>query len=52
MLIWLIKYLVLELNLSVTSEKKYLLIFLPSFLIWRFGEVVAPWTELKQFFTF
>ena len=52
MLIWLIKYLVVEKNFSMTFEKKYLLLFLPSLLIWRFGEVVAPWAELKQFFTF
>jgi hypothetical protein len=49
-LFWFFKYLVSEHQLVLSRIQILALGLMPSFLVWRKGEIVAPWSVLERFF--
>ena len=49
-LIWFLRYLVIELQLVLRRTQKIALILLPCFLVYRQGQIIPPWSILERFF--
>lgn len=49
-LLWFFKYLVSEHQFVVSRMQILALVLMPSFLVWRQGEIVEPWSVLHRFF--
>jgi len=49
-LLWFFKYLVSERQLVLSRIQILALALMPSFLVWREGAIVEPWSVLQRFF--
>jgi hypothetical protein len=50
MLLWFIRYMIIERDLVVGYKIKIMMCFAPCYLVWREGQITQPWGELTKLF--
>jgi len=49
-LLWLIRYVIIEHDLVIGHNLKIMMCLAPCFLVWREGQIIPPWQELTKLF--
>ena len=50
LLLWFLRYMVIEQELILQQTQKIFLILMPCFLVYREGQIIPPWSILERFF--